>query len=141
MVNQKFEAKHYFAAAKHRDINEFLAETCEKHGIRSGTISAIGMVRDLTLGFWNTDAKKYEEYQANEISELVSLTGDISLLDGKPFFHIHLVISDKNGKTTGGHLIKGTIYYSEISIVAYEKPLLSRKLDDETGLKIISGLS
>ena len=35
------------------------------------------------------------------------LEGNISLKDGKPFAHIHLVLSDEEGRSIGGHCFEG----------------------------------
>ncbi|MCC6147106.1 MAG: DNA-binding protein [Anaerolineaceae bacterium] len=63
--------------------------------------------------------------------EIVSLTGTVSP-DGA---HLHISISDSNGKTVGGHLMTGSLIYTTAEIVLGELEGLrfARPMDAETG--------
>ena len=68
--------------------------------------------------------------------EILSLIGNISLKDDKPFVHAHITLADQEGRAWGGHLAEGTkVFAGEFVIQEYltEKPLV-RHLDEETGL-------
>ena len=41
--------------------------------------------------------------------ELISASGNISDLDGKPFAHTHVVLSDEKCHTFSGHLFEATV--------------------------------
>jgi predicted DNA-binding protein with PD1-like motif len=51
--------------------------------------------------------------------------------------HLHISISDKNGKTIGGHLVEGCIIYTtaEIVIGTSEDFIFMRAVDQNTGYK------
>ena len=68
--------------------------------------------------------------------EIVSLTGTLS----PSGLHLHLAISDKNGKTIGGHLANGNLIYTTAEIVAVELLDLSfaRVQDQQTGFRELS---
>jgi len=63
--------------------------------------------------------------------EIVSLVGTISS-DGA---HLHISISDSNGKTFGGHLMPGSLVYTtaEIALGELEGLRFTRPVDAETG--------
>ena len=68
--------------------------------------------------------------------EIVSLTGTISQ-NGS---HIHIAISDCNGKTIGGHLMEGSpiLTTAEIVIGVLNELIFERTDDPETGYKELS---
>ena len=63
--------------------------------------------------------------------EIVSLVGTL----GQDGVHLHLSISDSNGKTIGGHLVEGCLIYTTAEIVIGEASglIFSRETDAETG--------
>ena len=65
--------------------------------------------------------------------EIVSLTGTVESGNS----HIHISISDEDGKTWGGHLKMGSVVGITAEIVIAELPELSfrREYDDTTGFE------
>jgi predicted DNA-binding protein with PD1-like motif len=65
--------------------------------------------------------------------EIVSLVGTLSTHG----IHLHISISDKDGKTIGGHLEKGCLIYTtaEIVIGVSEDFIFVRTVDENTGYK------
>ena len=63
--------------------------------------------------------------------EIVSLVGTLSP-DG---VHLHLSISDKQGKVLGGHLLDGNVIHTtaEIALAIYEDIVFTRPDDPDTG--------
>ena len=49
--------------------------------------------------------------------ELVSFEGNITLKDNQPFLHAHVVLSDHDMNTFGGHLFETTIAAVESSLL------------------------
>ncbi|HZM63755.1 MAG TPA: PPC domain-containing DNA-binding protein [Candidatus Saccharimonadales bacterium] len=63
--------------------------------------------------------------------EITSLVGTVSV-NG---VHLHMAVSDKEGKGLGGHLKEGTTIHptAEIVLGEDENAVYTRELDDETG--------
>jgi predicted DNA-binding protein with PD1-like motif len=105
------------------------------------SIEAIVKEKNITAGWINTCVGSLTDYrirfanqqEANPGSghfEIVSLTGTVSV-NGS---HLHIIISDNEGKTIGGHLLEGCKIYTTAEIVigssiAYE---FKRKKDGTT---------
>jgi len=67
--------------------------------------------------------------------EILSLTGNISQKDGEIFPHLHVVLSGKDAKAIGGHLLNDALVYAfEYQIIPFEGKPFVRKFDDDTGL-------
>lgn len=92
-------------------------------------ISAVGCVKHINIRL----AKALDYINEEEDYEIISLTGTIS----KDGAHLHIGLSDKQGKTIGGHLKEGTIVNTtcEIVIGLLEEYELTRQLEPNTGYK------
>ena len=113
-----------------QDLKTSLKNFVEENNIQSGFIlTAVGSLNQATLRFANQD--NYQVFK--ERFELVSLVGTLSLHG----IHLHICISDKNGKTIGGHLVEGCIIYTtaEIVIGTSEDFIFMRTVDQNTGYK------
>ena len=77
------------------------------------------------------------EKQYNDVHELVSFEGNVTLKDGAPFLHAHVVLSNHEMNTLGGHLFESTVaavgefYLRKFDNNAY------RKLNEDVGLPCI----
>jgi hypothetical protein len=68
--------------------------------------------------------------------EIISLNGNLALLEGEPVAHLHIAISRHDFSTVSGHLMSAEIYPTcEIVIVPYGMRI-DRRHDDETGLNL-----
>ncbi len=89
----------------HVSIQNIMAEI----GYHSGAItSGIGRVRNVDIGYLADDGI-YQRKFIQESVELLSLQGNIAELDGEPFTHIHVVVSDDDHVVHGGHLFSATV--------------------------------
>jgi predicted DNA-binding protein with PD1-like motif len=109
----------------------------ENHVV-SGHFTAIGAVQRATLGWWDEQKKKIKKIPVNEPSEIVSLAGDIALLNGAPVVHAHMVVSGSDGAARGGHLLEAIVSPTcEIFVTADAKELVKRT-DPATGISLIT---
>ncbi len=151
LMNEYELNKIFMGRLQHQaDLLEEINKTCKKNHIKIGQVSLIGAVSTVKLGFYDQKDHKYtcfvpglKEIEVNEPNntfapfEIVSGSGNISLKAEEPFAHIHLVVSDKDGKTYGGHLMPGTIIFAaEMIIQSFDGPELHRGLDHTTGLPL-----
>lgn len=119
------------------DLLEEIASLCENEEIRLGRIEGIGAVAKARLGFYDQDLRKYLYHSFDKPLEIASLTGNISMREGKPFPHVHVTLSDEEGNAFGGHLAPGTIVFAcEVVIQVFESPDFVREHDEETGLPL-----
>jgi predicted DNA-binding protein with PD1-like motif len=113
-----------------QDLKESLKSFVKQNNIQSGFIlTAVGSLKQATLRFANRDNAQV----FNERFEIVSLVGTLSIHG----IHLHISLSDKNGKTIGGHLVDGCIIYTtaEIVIGVSEDFIFVRTVDETTGYK------
>jgi predicted DNA-binding protein with PD1-like motif len=117
------------------DLLDALNDAAAELGVDAGTVQLIGAVQELVLGYFNQQKKEYERHQFTGGFEIVSGLGNVSLRDGKPFVHLHLVCAAQDASTIGGHLMEGTTvflgeaYFRQLGGAAPE-----REQDDDIGL-------
>lgn len=119
------------------DLLGELIDICVKEQIALGRIEAIGSLRRARLAFYHQDAREYRHYTVNRALEIASFTGNISLKEGAPFVHAHLIVAGTRGRAWGGHLASGTeVFACEFIIEVFSGPVFSRGFDVETGLHL-----
>jgi hypothetical protein len=104
--------------------------------IRAGHLSAIGALEEAEIGCYNQQTHKYQGIKINEPVEIASCSGNISLLEGRPFAHVHAVLSGMEGKVLAGHLTSGRIFAAELYIQELGGQELIRSEDPVTGLNL-----
>jgi uncharacterized protein len=109
----------------------------EEHGVSAAHFTGIGAFSDVTLGYFDREAKDYERIPLDEQVEVLALAGDIALEDGEPKVHAHVVVGKRDGTAHGGHLLEAHVWPT-LEVVLVETPgHLRRELDEETQLPLI----
>lgn len=139
MIYSKFEPGRHFVGrlAYGNDLITSIEEFCKNLSIQMATFSVIGAVSSVTIGSYDQNQQVYVTCKEKAPLEIVSCTGNISLKDGSPFAHAHIVLCDEQGKTTAGHLFTETIIFAgEINIQELIGKPMERAYDDKTGLML-----
>lgn len=122
---------------RNENLIEEISKFCEKEEINAAFFTAIGALSSSTISFYNFQSKEYLDKNIDEDLEIVSLTGNISIVENKPFVHFHGVFSNKNFECFGGHIKKGIVGATcEIHLTKLNMKI-ERKMDDSIGLKLL----
>jgi uncharacterized protein len=110
-----------------QDLFEAIERFVEEKRVESGCIlSGVGSLRCAAIRLANREAiSEYAEY-----FEIVSLTGTLSVHGS----HLHISISDGEGRTIGGHLGPGCLVYTtaEIVIAAFDDVVYRREFAEDS---------
>lgn len=123
----------------YKDENVFsaLEEFAKEAKVTCGTLNGIGALKNCELGFYHLDKKAYDRKMFPEEAELLSLVGNLSLLENKPFYHIHTVLGASDFSTFGGHLFTGEV---AVTAEVIFRPLdleIHRGHEEEIGLNLL----
>lgn len=103
-------------------------------------LSGLGGASHATLGYYDLETREYEWKDFPELTEITSLQGNLSWVDGEPMWHIHATLSDRSFVAYGGHVKEieagATVELFLHSRFGDEK--LERTYDDEIGLKLLN---
>ena len=92
------------------DLRKSIEAFVKEKNIEAGWINTcVGSLTDYTIRF----ANQQEGIHGSGHFEIVSLSGTVSV-NGS---HLHISISDSEGKTIGGHLLEGCKIYTTAEIV------------------------
>jgi len=130
---------HIVKLEKDSDLLESLTKYAEENNIQAAEINFIGAVQNAKVLYFNQEKKKYDEHIMDQPYEVLSGIGNISLLDNKPFVHVHVVLADSTGKAFGGHLDNGAkVWLIEAFIHEVDSKNLVRKYDENICLSVWS---
>jgi predicted DNA-binding protein with PD1-like motif len=118
------------------DVHSSLAEIAGREGVSGGWFSGIGAASDVELGYYHLDRKDYDRTRVAGDVEIASASGSLGLVDGKPFVHLHAVVSDRECVPRAGHLFHAVSATTlEFVLLVAETPI-ERTKDEETGLNL-----
>lgn len=119
---------HVFRLQPDQDLKKEFKHFVQTHNLKAGVIlSVVGSLSAINLRM----AGGKECLKISDDFEILSMTGTLSESGN----HIHLAVSDRTGKTLGGHLMDGCIVRTtaEIAILAIENLSFEREMDNKTG--------
>jgi len=127
------------------DLLRSLQKIAVEEGITSWVIvSGVGLLKQARLRNCKSLPEEYPITDTNRTFlsfekplEILSISGNITLAEGKPLVHAHLTLSSvEEGEITviGGHLIKGCVVFgfSEFAILELEGIEMVKRFDEET---------
>jgi uncharacterized protein len=117
-----------FRLSPEQDLFDSLQAFVMKKHIQAGCIlSGVGSLRYATLRL--ADREQNSEYEGP--FEIVSITGTLSVHGS----HLHMSISDGEGRTIGGHFESGCKIYTtaEIVIAVFNDVVYKRELAEDSG--------
>jgi predicted DNA-binding protein with PD1-like motif len=120
------------------EVAKGLFAFAHENAIAGAYFTAIGALREVTLGYWDWKTKDYRRIPISEQVEVLSLAGNVALApDGTPKVHAHVVVGKVDGTAHGGHLLEGYVRPT-LEVILIESPRhLRRTHDPETGLALI----
>ncbi len=121
-------------------LPDALLDVCRQKGVKAGWLFAIGAVSSIAITAYDQKEQRYvENIEASGDIEILSLAGNVSVLDGEPFLHLHVVAAKEEGGRTqpiAGHLVRAEVFALEFLILPVSGVALERFYDEPTGLKL-----
>jgi len=111
------------------DLRSSLEAASAASGMSAFVVSGIGSLLDAKLRFAGAEAQTLVPGEV----EILNLSGTLTP-DGA---HLHMAVSDMNGRVVGGHVCHGNIVRTtaEVLLVHLSEWSLARELDPSTGYK------
>lgn len=114
-------------------ITRFATET----GVRAAGFQGIGAVGQLTLGFYDLEAQAYERRSWEEDLEVASLIGNVAVVDGGPFPHVHGVFGRRDFSAVAGHVFEAVVSVTLELLVVTAPDAIRRTPVEFCDLKLI----
>ncbi|MGB7093529.1 MAG: PPC domain-containing DNA-binding protein [Anaerolineales bacterium] len=138
MEYRKFGENYMLRLEIGEEIITQLKEFCVAHEIGSGKVTGIGVVRRAKLSYFDVELGDYKHREISEYLEMTSLMGNISLMEGEPFPHLHVTLADSKFNSIGGHFSEGEIGVTGELIIEPFEQAIERKYYQETGFRLLA---
>jgi len=131
------DRRYLLRLEKGEEIVETLRRFARKVNLKAASLTGIGAVDRMTLGFFDPAAKEYRRYEHRGIIEILSLTGNVAWKDGECVVHAHVSAAEEKAGAMGGHLFSGTVSATVEIVVEPFATRIERALDEEVGLPLL----
>jgi uncharacterized protein len=122
---------------KGEDVFTGLSAFADAHHVSAAAFQGIGACSEAEIGDFDVATKSYRKHPVKENLEIVSLIGNISMLEGKPAIHMHGSLSRADLSVVGGHIFKLVVSITcEIFLIKLEGGL-KREMDSDLGLNLL----
>ena len=118
------------------EIVASLAEVARQEKITLAMVQGLGAVKRVVMGVYNVATQEYKANTMEGVFEMLSLTGTLDTMQGKPYSHFHISIGDAQGHAYGGHLNEAVISATAEIVITKLPGKAERIKDAETGLNI-----
>ena len=136
MNYNKVDDKIYVSIDKGELVNDKLLEVAKIEKLNSGWINGLGAISDIEIGYWDIEKKIYIKKYFDEDYELLSLIGNISLVNNESFIHTHISFSNTEFKVFGGHMFDAKVIAAAEFCIFTSNYHLHRKLNCDIGLSL-----
>lgn len=126
--------KYVVSVYTRNEIVEALTAFCKEKQIKSGFITGIGAINEVTLRFFNPSTKKYVDKAFHEQMEISNLTGNISTMDGKEYLHLHITVGKSDYTALAGHLLSARLNGAGEFVVEDYEERIERSFNPTLGL-------
>ena len=114
-----------------------LLEFADKYHVTSAHFTAIGALNGATLGWFDPQRKMYKKIPINGQHEVIGMSGDIALYQGKPVVHTHMVVGRPDGTTRASHVLDAYVSPT-LEVMAIVDPIaMKKRFDPTTDLTLI----
>src|SRR5271166_3114224 len=114
-----------------------LLEFAEKYHVTSAHFTAIGAVSGATVAWFDPQRKMYKKIPVVGQHEVIGMSGDIALYQGKPVVHTHMIVGNSDGTTVGGHVLEANVSPTLEVMVTVDPKAMQKRFDPETDLTLI----
>lgn len=137
MEYRKFKDTIIARIDKGEEILDSLKEIALKEKVRLADISALGAVREFTVGVFKTEEKQYHANEFFGDFEIVSLTGTITAMNGEFYSHVHMSAGNEKGEVFGGHLNRAVVSATCEMVIRIIDGEVDRCFDEHVGLNLL----
>lgn len=120
------------------EIVKKLEQLCKNLDIKLGTIFGIGATDKATIGLFDIKTKEYHSTEFIGDHEIAPLCGNISMMEGKVYLHLHANLCNVEHKSFGGHLSSAVVSATFEAVIDSIDGEIDRVFDEKIGLNFMN---
>lgn len=133
---RQYKNTYVASVDNHREVASTLERVCNDLQITGGDIIGIGAVNQATLRCFNPATKEYVDKTFAEQMEIANLTGNVGVLNGKIYLHLHITLGKTDYTALAGHLLRATLNGAGEFVINKYPGELSRYHNEQIGLNM-----
>ncbi len=140
MEFRKYSEKYYIRLDKGDEILASIISLCEREGIKTAQLQGIGGCEKAAVGVFDLAKKDYDRVEIAALLELISLDGNITEHDGRPYLHAHASFAyhgaDGKPAILSGHLLEAVIGLTGEIVLTPADGSITRRYIPELGIRV-----
>jgi len=129
--------KYVLKAHVGEDVMLELREFCQNQGIQAASFFAIGAAKEIHIAWYNIHKKEYIKKEIQQELEVISLLGNVTVMNGEVIVHAHGSFSDENMQMIAGHVNKLVVGAACEIVLEKIEGKIEKSHDEETGLNLM----
>lgn len=120
------------------DVLRELRSLANSLKLKAAHFTGIGALSEAELGFFDLKTNEYKKIPVTEQVEVLALTGNISIHEGLPKIHAHIVLGKSDGSVAGGHFLGGKVRPTLELFIHESEESLNREMNEKFKLPLIA---
>ena len=121
------------------DVHASLLQVAVEAEVRSGALAGLGAADDIQIAYYDLARRAYDRLDLDGDHEVCGMTGNLTLVDGRPFAHVHAVLGGRDFAARAGHLMRARCGATlEIFVHDFGPEAIHRSPDPAIGLNLCS---
>src|SRR3989344_6571594 len=122
--------------ARGEELMATLSSWCVENQVVGATLAGLGAADELEIAYYNLGTKTFERHMIKEDVEILSLVGNVAMLEDQRILHIHGTFGRKDLSTFGGHIFALRVSGAcEVHLTVFPQAF-TRAYDEQTGLNL-----
>jgi len=108
-----------------------------ENDVRCASVQGIGATDDLTIGVYDLNKGEYVKRHILGNREILSLSGNLTMMNGENYVHVHIVTQGQEDFAIGGHLFNANISMTAeifVDLIDYD---LQREFNNEVKINTL----
>jgi len=123
--------------AKGDEVMSGLTDFARQNKVTSASFTAIGAFSRASVAWFDRTKKEYKLIPIEQQVELISMVGNIALVNDRPAVHTHVSLGSPDGTVRGGHLVEADVFPTLELFMTVYPTALHKQPDEATGLELI----
>lgn len=133
---KQYDNTYVISINNHQEVAATLQQACNDLNITGGDIIGIGAVNEATLRCFDPATKNYVDKTFKEQMEIANLTGNVGVLNGEIYLHLHITLGRTDYTALAGHLLRATLNGAGEFVINKYPGELPRYHNDNIGLNM-----
>ena len=138
MEYKRYNDKIVLRLDKNDELTACLKAVAEKENIGFASVEGIGATDNFTVGVFDPAKKSYDKFNYSGDHEINAVVGNITVVDDKPYVHVHITCTGAGGKVVGGHIFECFISLTCELFISIIGEKVTREHDSALGINVLS---